>query len=77
MGRNIPQPSVNNSLTLNLIVCRKTQLNLKRTSLLKRKAQHRRKLIQRKKHAKIKTQKARFTTPGFFNLLFVLPLAQK
>jgi hypothetical protein len=65
-GRNTLQPSVNNSLTLNLIVCRTRQLNLGRISLLKRKAQHRRKLIQRKKHGKVKTQRARFTAPGFF-----------
>jgi len=65
-GRNTLQPWVNNSLTLNLIVCRKRQLNLGRISLLKRKAQHRRKRIQRKKHGKVKTQRARFTAPGFF-----------
>lgn len=53
-GRNTLQPWVNNSLTLNLIVCRKRQLNLGRISLLKRKAQHRRKQIQRKKHGKVK-----------------------
>ena len=41
---NTLQPWVNNSLTLNLIVCRKRQLNLGRISLLKRKAQLRRKL---------------------------------
>jgi hypothetical protein len=45
----------------NLIVCRKRQLNPGRISLLKRKAQHRRKRIQRKKHGKLKTHKARFT----------------
>ena len=67
-GRNTLQPWVNNSLTLNLIVCRKRQLNLGRISLLKRKAQHRRKRIQRKKHGKVKTQSARFTAPGFFLL---------
>ena len=65
-GRNTLQPWVNNSLTLNLIVCRKRQLNLGRISLLKRKAQHRRKRIQRKKHGKVKTRRARFTAPGFF-----------
>jgi len=52
-GRSL-QPGLNNLLTLNLIVCRKRQLNLKRISLLKRKAQHRRKRLQRKKHAKFK-----------------------
>jgi hypothetical protein len=41
------------SLTLNLIVCRKRQLNPGRISLLKRKAQHRKKRIQRKKHGKV------------------------
>ena len=65
-GRNTLQPWVNNSLTLNLIVCQKRQLNQGRISLLKRKAQHRRKRIQRKKHGKVKTQRARFTEPGFF-----------
>ena len=65
-GRNTLQPWINNSLILNLIVCQKTQLNLKRISLLKRKAQLRRKRIQRKKHVKVKTQRARFTAPGFF-----------
>ena len=65
-GRNTLQPRVNNSLTLNLILCRTRQPNLKRISLLKRKAQHRRKRIQRKKHANLKMQKARFTEPGFF-----------
>ncbi len=64
--RNTLQPWVNNSLTLNLIVCRKRQLNLGRISLLKRKAQHRRKRIQRKKHGKVKAPRARFTAPGFF-----------
>ena len=65
-GRNTLQPGVNNSLTLNLIVCRKRQQNPGRISLLKRKAQHRRKRIQRKKHGKVKTQRALFTAPGFF-----------
>jgi hypothetical protein len=65
-GRIKLQPGVNNSLTLNLIVCRKRQQNPGRISLLKRKAQHRRKRIQRKKHGKVKTQRARFTVPGFF-----------
>ena len=75
--RNTLQPWVNNSLTLNWIVWRKRQLNLGRISLLKRKAQHRRKRIQRKKHGKVKTQRARFTAPGFFLLrcwCFVLRL---
>lgn len=53
-GRNTLQPWVNNSLTLNLNLCRKRQLNLGRTSLVKRKALHRRKRIQRKKHGKVK-----------------------
>ncbi len=65
-GRNTLQPWVNNSQTLNLIVCRKRQQNPGRISLLKRKAQHKRKRIQRRKHGKVKTQRARFTTPGFF-----------
>jgi hypothetical protein len=60
------QPGINNSLTLNLIVCLKRQLNLKRISLPRRKAPHRRKQIQRKKHGKVKTQKARFTDRAFF-----------
>jgi hypothetical protein len=55
----------NNSLTLNLIVCRKRKLNPGRISLQKRKAQHREKLIQRKKHANIKAQRARLTA-GLF-----------
>jgi hypothetical protein len=50
------QPFVNNSLTLNLIVCLKRTQNPGRISLQKRKAQHRRRLIQRKKHAEIKAQ---------------------
>jgi len=54
-GRNKLQSRVNNSLTLKLNLCRKRQLNLERISLLKRKAQHRRKRIQRKKHAKDKS----------------------
>jgi len=48
------QPWVNISLTFNLIVCRKKQRIPGRISLLKRKAQHRRKRLQRKKHAKFK-----------------------
>ena len=54
-GRSL-QPGLNNLLTLNLIVCRKRQLNLKRISLLKRKAQHRRKRLQRKKDAKLNAE---------------------
>jgi hypothetical protein len=65
-GRNTLQPWVNNSRTLNLIVCRKRQLNPGRISLLKRKAQRRRKGTQRKKHGKVKTQRARSAAPGFF-----------
>jgi len=53
-GRNTLQPRVNNSLTLNLNLCQKRQLNPGRISLVKRKAQHRRKRIQRKKHGKVK-----------------------
>ena len=64
--RNTLQPWVNNSLNLNLFVCRKRQLNQRRISLLKRKAQHRRKQIQRKKRGKIKTQRARLKALGFF-----------
>ena len=65
-GRNTLQPWVNNLLTLNLILCRKKTLNLRRISLLKRKAQHKGKRIQRKKHVRVKMQIARFTAPGFF-----------
>ena len=79
-GRNKLQPWINNSLTLKLNLCRKRQLNLERISLLKRKVQHRRKRIQRKKHAKVKMQKARFNAPGFFlrrcwcfNLILLAP----
>lgn len=53
-GENTLQPRVNNSLTLNLKLCRKRQLNLGRISQLKRKAQHKRKRIQRKKRGKVK-----------------------
>jgi hypothetical protein len=53
---NTLQPFVNNSLTLNLFVCLKRTLNPGRISLQKRKAQPRRKLIQRKKHAEINAQ---------------------
>jgi hypothetical protein len=48
------QPSVNNSLTLNLNLCRKKQLNPGRISLLKRKAQHKEKQRQRRKAVKVK-----------------------
>ncbi len=58
---NTLPPLVNNSQTLNLIVCRKRKLNPGRISLQKRKAQHRGRQIQRKKHAKIKAQIARLT----------------
>ncbi|OLY93487.1 hypothetical protein BUE76_17555 [Cnuella takakiae] len=68
-GRNTLQPGVNDSLTLNFIVCRTRQLNPGRISLLKRKAQHRRKRIQRKKHGKVKMHGARFTALGFFLLM--------
>jgi hypothetical protein len=54
-----------NSLTLNLIVCQKRTLNPGRISLQKRKAQHRKKRIQRKNYAKTKMQRARLTA-GFF-----------
>jgi hypothetical protein len=54
MGRNMLQPRVNNSLTLNLNLCRKRQQNPGKISLVKRKAQHRGKQIQRKKHGKVK-----------------------
>ena len=63
-GRTMLQPWINNSLTLNLIVCRKKQLTLKRISLLKRKAPPRGKGAERE--GKVKTQKARFIEPGFF-----------
>ena len=66
--RNVPSETLlgnNNSLILNLIVCRQRKLNLRRISLLKRKAQYRKKQIRRKKHES-KKQRARFTEPGFF-----------
>jgi hypothetical protein len=54
-GRNTLQPRVSNSLNLNLNLCRKRKLNPERIRLLKRKAQHRKKRIQRKKQdAKVK-----------------------
>jgi hypothetical protein len=56
----------NNSLTLNLILCRKKQLNLKRISLLKRKAPHKRKRIPRKKHDKIKDFESPVHRAGLF-----------
>ena len=65
-GRNKLQPGVKNSQTLNLIVCRKRQLSPGKISLLKRKAQHRRKRIPRKKHGNVKFQRARYTSPGSF-----------
>ena len=55
-----------NSLTLNLIVCQKRTLNPGRISLQKRKAQHRRKRIQRKNYAKTKMQRARLTAGFLF-----------
>ncbi len=66
-GRNTLQPWVNNSLTLNLIVCQKRQLNPGRISLLKRKAQHRRKRIQRKKHGKVITQRSPVNSAGLLS----------
>jgi len=59
-----------NSLTLNLIVCQKRTLNPERISLQKRKAQHRRKRIQRKNYAKKKMQRARLTAGFFISQLF-------
>jgi hypothetical protein len=61
-----------NSLTLNLIVCQKRTLNPGRISLQKRKAQHRRKRIQRKNYAKTKKQRARLTAGFLFALVGVL-----
>jgi hypothetical protein len=55
-----------NSLTLNLIVCQKRTLNPGRISLQKRKAQLRRKRIQRKNYAKTKMQRARLTAGSLF-----------
>ena len=72
-GRNTLQPWVNNSLTLNLIVCRKRQLNPGRISLLKRKAQHRRKRIQRKKHDNLKTQREPVHSTGLLSSYASLP----
>jgi hypothetical protein len=60
------------SLTLNLIVCQKRTLNPGRISLQKRKAQHRRKRIQRKNYAKTKMQRARLTA-GFLFFLAGFP----
>ena len=65
-GRNTLQPWVNNSLTLNLIVCQKRQLNPGRISLVRRKAQHRRKRIQRKKHGKVKDAGSPVYRAGLF-----------
>jgi hypothetical protein len=53
-GKKYPAAINNNSLTLNLIVCRKRRLNPGRISPQKRKAQHKGKRIQRKKHARSK-----------------------
>jgi hypothetical protein len=65
-GRNTLQPRVNNSLILNLNLCRKRKLNPERISLLKRKAQHRKKRIQRKKHdAKVKNTESPVHRAGF------------
>jgi len=61
---NTLQSDENNSLTLNLIVWQKRQLDPGKISLLKRRAQHRRKQIQREKHAEIKTQRAPTFTVG-------------
>jgi hypothetical protein len=71
-GRNTLQPWVNYSLNLNLNLCRKSQLNPGRISLLKRKAQHRKKLIQRKKHGKVKNAESPVYRAG---LLFTPMLA--
>ena len=74
-GRNKMWPWVNKSfITLKLKLCRKKQLNLGRISLLKRKAQHKRKRIQRKKDAKIKetespVHRARLFYAVLWNLL--------
>lgn len=53
-------------LTLYVNLCRKKQLNLGRISLLKRKAQHKRKRIQRKKDAKIKETESPVYRAGLF-----------
>ena len=66
-GRSL-QPGLNNLPTLNLIVCRKRQLNLKRISLLKRKAQRRGKRLQRKKHASSNAESPVHST-GLFSFL--------
>lgn len=63
-GRSSLQLIINNSLILNLIVCQKKQLTLGRISLLKRKAQHRRKRIQRKKHGKVKNSEGPVHSTG-------------
>ena len=70
-GRNKLQPLVNNSLTLKLNLCLKNQLNLGRISLLKRKAQHKRKPIQRKKDAKIKEVESPVYRAGLFLYRFL------
>ena len=69
-GRNTLQPWVNNSLILNLNWCQKKQLNPGRISLLKRKAPHRRKRIQRKKHGKVNNAESPVQRAG----LFFMPL---
>ncbi len=67
-GKKTLQPCVNNSLTLNLNLCRKRKLSLGRISLLKRKAQHKRKRIQRKNYVKIKDSKSPVHRAGLFLL---------
>jgi hypothetical protein len=61
MARKYLAILTNNSPTLNLILCQKTQSIPGRINLHKRKALHRRKQIRRKKHVKIKTQTDRST----------------
>ena len=76
--RNTLQPWVNNSLTLNLNQCQKRQLNLGRISLVKRKALHRRKRIQRKKHGKVKDAKSPVHRAGLlFTPLFEFSFSKK
>jgi hypothetical protein len=53
-GKKYAAAKVNNSLTLNLIVCQKRQRILRRISLLKRKAQHRGNRVERNKNGKVK-----------------------
>ena len=66
--RNTMQPWVNNSLTLNLDLCRKRQLSPGRISRHKRKVQHKRRRIQRKKPGKSKMPDARFKSRAFLRL---------